>query len=131
MKRTIFITLMMIAITASAQRQTSSIPDWYSNPPTSNKKFYGVGAGTSKSLEIAEQKARLEANVKLAEQVNPPKTEEFETNTTNADGKPQKGTVQRKAVEAQLSGVKIVKKEVTQSGDEYTIYVMLEMKKKK
>jgi len=131
MKNILVVTLMLAVITANAQQTSDSVPDWFGKPPVSNKKFYGVGVGTSKSMEIAEKKAKLEANLQLAEQVEPAKVKEIKTKTKSADGKIIEETIIREIVNTSLSGVTQVKKVVTQKDDLYIIYVMLEMKKKR
>ncbi|MHC1705864.1 MAG: LPP20 family lipoprotein [Tenuifilaceae bacterium] len=131
MKNILVVTLLLAVITANAQQTSNSVPDWYGNPPVSNKKFYGVGVGTSKSMEIAEKKAKLEANLQLAEQVEPAKVKEIKTKTKSADGKIIEETIIREIVNTSLSGVTQVKKVVTQKDDLYTIYVLVEMKKKR
>lgn len=131
MKKILFIAMLFTAIGANAQDQVVSTPKWYSNPPVSSKKFYGVGEGTSMSMDIAEKKAMLSANLQIAEQAEPASIKEIEKTSVSADGKIRKEKIQRKVVKAELTRVKVVKKTYIQNGDKYTVYVMLEMKKKR
>lgn len=131
MKKVILIALILVGATTNAQNFVDAAPEWFNNPPTSNKKFYGVGLGMSKSMEIAESKATMQANLHLAEQVVPPKTREEKLSYKSKDGKISEETIQRKIVEAQLTDVVIVKKAFMQDGDNYLVYVLVEMKKKK
>ncbi len=112
-----------------AQKANASIPDWFKNPPTSSRKLYGAGEGISMYLDIAEKKAMMSANLRLAEQVNKPKTKEIKNKTKTVSGQDNETTIQRTVVEAKLKGVTIIKKAVVQSGDKYIVYLLVEMKR--
>lgn len=145
MKKLIFITFLLASMSTTAQEATnsttqevtdtitqevnSSIPDWFNNPPTSSRKFYGVGEGISMYLDIAEKKAMMSANLQLAEQVRPPKVKEIKSTTKRVDGSDEEATIHRTIVEAKLKGVTIINKSVVQKGDKYIVYVLVEMKK--
>lgn len=129
MKKTLLFSLLFVAMNSIAQEATDSIPTWFSNPPTSSKKFYGAGEGTSLYLDIAEKKAMLNANLRLAEQVNQPKTKEIKNKTKTVSGQDNEQTIQRTILEAKLKGVTIIKKAVVQKGDKYIVYLLVEMKK--
>lgn len=129
MKNILLITFLLIAMSTAAQETTDSIPDWFKNPPTSSKKLYGAGEGTSPYLDIAEKKAMLNANLRLAEQVNQPKTKEIKNKTKTVSGQDNETTIQRTILEAKLKGVTVIKKQVVQSGDKYIVYLLVEMKK--
>jgi hypothetical protein len=129
MKRILLFALLLAAMNTIAQEATDSIPDWFKNPPTSSRKFYGAGEGTSMSLDIAEKKAMLNANLRLAEQVKPPKVKEIKSTTKRVDGSNKEEIIQRTIVEAKLKGVTIINKSVTQKGDMYVVYILVEMKK--
>lgn len=129
MKKLLFISLLLAAMTSSAQEVTDSIPTWFSNPPTSKRMLYGAGKGVSAFMDVAEKKAILSANLKLAEQVNPPKEKEIKSTTKRVDGSDNETIIQRTIVEAKLKGVTIINKSVIQKGDMYIVYVLVEMKK--
>ncbi len=129
MKRIILLALILSAFSGIAQEATDSIPDWFSNPPKSSRKFYGVGEGVSNFLDIAERKAMMNANLQLAEQVSTSKKKEIKTKTKTVSGKDNEATIQRTIVEAKLKGVTIIKKFVIQRGDNYYVYILAEMKK--
>lgn len=129
MKKLLFIALVLSTFSGLAQEATDSIPEWYSNPPKSSRKFYGVGEGVSNFLDIAEKKAMLNANLRLAEQVNTPKKKEIKNKTKTVTGQDNEETIQRTIVEAKLKGVTIIKKSVIQKSDKYYVYVLAEMKK--
>ena len=131
MKKTLLIAFLFAAFSANAQDFVDSIPEWYNNPPVSTKVFYGVGAGTSRGMDIAEQKAILQGNVSLAEQAEPAKVKEIKNTSKSTGGKTSEEVIQQKIVEANLKDVKLVKKVYMQNGDTFTVYVLLEMKKKR
>lgn len=116
MTRNILIVLLFAAFAVEEQNVEISTPDWYKNPPKSVRRFYGAGVGTSIALDNAEQKAMVDANAKLAEQVG--KVE-----------KVSKHGVEKKTVEATLTDVKVEKKFVVKKGKDVTVYVLLSMKK--
>jgi len=131
MKKLLFIACLLVAISSSAQDFVDSIPTWFNNPPTSSKKFYGVGEGKSRSMGIADQKAMLSANLQIAEQVEPAKVKDIKTKSTSVDGKISEEIIQREILNVNLTDVRVVKKAYMQSGDMITVYVLLEMKKRK
>lgn len=164
MKKLMVLLLLLWSVAVHAQENEKSVPSWYKNPPKSAKKYYGVGVGSSASIEVAEKKARLDANTSLAEQSGKIKIEENgsinayykraivaeESNVRTRKNKhtydvevsseQSEDTMNKelsngqtvsytKTVVAKLSDVKLVKKDVTQNGDNYTVYVLVEMKK--
>lgn len=131
MKKMFFAIFMIVGTNAIAQDFVDSIPSWFSNPPTSNKKFYGVGEGKSRSMSIADSKAMLSANLQIAEQVEPAKVKDIKTKSTSADGKISEEIIQREILNVNLSDVRVLKKAYMQVGDTFTVYVLLEMKRKK
>ncbi len=131
MKKLLFIACLLVAISSSAQDFVDSTPKWFKNPPTSSKKFYGVGEGKSMSMSIADQKAMLSANLQIAEQVEPAKVKDIKTKSISVDGKISEEIIQREIVNVNLSDVRVVKKAYMQTGDTFTVYVLLEMKKRK
>ncbi len=131
MRKALLITFLFATISSIAQDFVDTIPEWYNNPPASTQKYYGVGTGTSRSLEIAEQKAILQGNVSIAEQAEPVKVKEIKNTFKSKDGRTNEETIQQKIVEAKLIDVTVVKKAYMQKGDTFTAYVLLEMKKKR
>ncbi len=131
MKKIALILLTLAAFAVTAQEFSKSIPDWYNNPPKSNKKYYGAGVGTSKAIDIAESKAMLDAKTNIAEQVGKVKYSNKKITTKVGVNDKQEETFQSKQIEAELSDVGLVKKAIMHEGDNYTVYVLCEMKKKK
>jgi len=131
MKRIIILMLFLVSASAYAQDFVNAFPEWYNNPPQTKKHFYGVGKGESRTIEIAEQKALLEAKASIAEQVEPAKVKEIKKTTKAKGGKINEEIIQQKVIEVELSDVKVLKKVFMQKGDGYTAFILLEMKKKK
>lgn len=131
MKRVVTLMLFLVSASIYAQDFVDAIPEWYNNPPQSKKHFYGVGKGESGTIEIAEQKALLEAKACIAEQMQPAKVKEIKKTTKTKGGIINNESTQQKVVEAELTDVKVLKKVFMQKGGGYVAYVLLEMKKKK
>jgi hypothetical protein len=69
-----FVLISALSFSAVAQKQVTSVPDWYKNPPKMEvEKVYGVGKGLSTKMSFADQKAMLSAKENIAFQINPPK----------------------------------------------------------
>jgi hypothetical protein len=131
MRKLLFFSLVLISIGTLSQDYATSIPDWYDNPPKSSRKFYGAGAGTSHTIDVAESKALLDAKTKIAEQVGTVKYDNKKVTTkVGANGKQQE-TVQSKKIEAELTDVRLIKKAVMRDGENYTVYILCEMKRRK
>lgn len=131
MKKLYILLLAIVSSSIYAQDFVDAVPEWYNNPPQSRKNFYGVGKGESGTIEIAEQKALLEAKACIAEQVQPAKVKEIKKTTKTKGGKINEEFTQQKVVEAELTDVKVLKKVFMQKREGYIAYVLLEMKKKK
>jgi len=131
MKLTVTVFLFLVTTSVYAQDFVEVVPEWYNNHPQSKKYFYGAGKGESRTAEIAEQKALLEAKASIAEQVEPATVKEIKKTTKSKGGKINEELIQQKVVEAELTNLKVLKKVFMQKGDGYVAYVLLEMKKKK
>lgn len=131
MKWSSLLIFLFFATVANAQYFSNEIPEWFNNPPQSKKYFYGVGKGESRTIEVAEQKALLEAKACIAEQAEPAKVKEVKKISKSKGGKTNEELIQQKVVNAELTDVKVLKKIFMQNGNEYTAYVLIEMKKKK
>lgn len=129
MKRIIF--AILIAIPTFSQCQ--NIPNWVNNPPKSKDKIYAVGVGNSGSADIAERKARMDANVKLAEQVEPAVysySSKIDTILIGNKMLIERFNVVRKKVVATLHNTQEVEKIGLEKNGTYTTYVLLSMSKK-
>ncbi|MFO8021414.1 MAG: LPP20 family lipoprotein [Perlabentimonas sp.] len=122
----------IIVILAPYLSQCQDLPLWVNSPPESSSKYYAVGGGTSVSADISERKARLDANVKLAEQVEPV----VETTVSRIDSVVrgnevlvERVTIIRKKVMATLQNVTETEKVTLENNGKYTTYVLLSMPK--
>lgn len=131
MKKLILLAFILVSIGVNAQNFVNTIPDWYENPPKSTKKYFGAGVGTSKAADIAESKAILDAKTKIAEQVGTVKIDDKKVSTNIGVKGKQEETFQTKTIEAKLTDVRVIKKAIMQDGENYTVYVLMEMKRRK
>lgn len=130
MKKILLFTFLLTTFGSFAQSSADSIPDWVNNPPKSKKFFYSVGVGKSAMIDVAERKAILDANIKLAEMVEPAKVEKIRKNRQSSGGATIEETIQREVVSVVLQGVSTIKRASFQKDDMYIVYVLVEMKKK-
>lgn len=131
MKKIALILLTLATLAVTAQEFAKSIPDWYNKPPKSNIKYFGAGVGTSKTIDIAESKALLDAKTAIAEQTGKVKYTNKKIKKKVGINRNEEETVHSKQIEAELSDVRLIKKAVMQDGESYTVYVLCEMKKNK
>ncbi|MFP4556843.1 MAG: hypothetical protein ACLFNU_08235 [Bacteroidales bacterium] len=122
----------IIVILAPYLSQCQDLPIWVNSPPASNSKYYAVGEGTSISADIAERKARMDANVRLAEKVEPV----VETTVSRIDSivrgnelLVERVTIIRRKVMASLQNVTETEKVTLEDKGKYTSYVLLSMPK--
>lgn len=129
MKRILIFVMVAIPILSCGQ----SVPGWVKNPPKSNDKIYAVGVGTSGNAEIAERKAKMEANVNLAEQLETAVvsvTTKFEPVVRRNKALTEKVKVVRKTVVATLQDTQVSQKFATEENGIHKVYVLMEMPRK-
>lgn len=122
----------MLPLLASAQLFGDRLPSWIQNPPKSNTSFFAIGKGTSSNLDVAERKARLDANVGLAKQVEPvveTTTSRLAKSLRNNKVILQKIQVVRKTVVANLHDTKTVEKHKSENNGSHTVFILVEMPK--
>jgi len=66
MKQLLLFILMLVASASMAQVEGLAIPDWYDNPPVSNRKVYASGNATASTAETATKMTTIDAKVQLA-----------------------------------------------------------------
>lgn len=129
MKRMLILIMIAVPIISCGQ----SVPGWVKNPPKSNDKIYAVGIGTSGSAEIAERKAKMEASVNLAEQLETAVvsvTTKFEPVVRRNKALTEKVKVVRKTVVATLQNTQVSQKFATEENGIHKVYVLMEMPRK-
>jgi hypothetical protein len=125
--------LLFLPFTVYCQGTLSSVPKWVNNPPNSKDKIYAVGIGTSPSSDVAERKAIMDANVNLAEKVQPAVitvTSYIDSVVLGNDILIERVNIIRKKVEATLQNTQVIDKAVLQENGKYKVYVLVEMPKK-
>lgn len=133
MKRIFALVIVALPILAYSQLFGQRTPGWVKNPPKSGGSVYAVGEGSSSTPDVAERKARLNASVALAKQVEPT----IETQTTRLqsvvrNNKVLKERVQviRESVVATLHDTRVIEKHTAERNGTHTVYLLVEMPKK-
>ncbi len=129
MRTFILVVFSTLSLAVFAQKQVTSVPDWYKNPPKMvANKVYGAGKGWSTKMSFAEQKATLSAKESIALQINPPKKVKkhyriffwrMNKQVTQETTKTTEETI------TQLKNIEIVEKVYIQRKDGFEVYVML------
>lgn len=125
--------MLLFHIAAQAQNFVDSVPDWFTTPPSVPGKIIGVGSGNSMNMEMALQKADMDAKVKLASRVKPVITSistKIDSSFRDNELVIQKVTIIRNKVAATLSDVQVERKVFMRDGDRFTAYIMLSTNEK-
>lgn len=105
------------------------VPDWFMEPPENHANVVFVtGTGLSNSMTMARNKAMLDAQVQLADQVHALVSSHTKQRNleANGDGAINMDQVVKKLVaEANLAGYSVEKKELMRDGRKYRFYVLL------
>lgn len=129
MKILAFVLMSTLSISAFAQKQVSSVPEWYKNPPKMEaEKVYGVGKGLSTKMSFAEQKAMLSAKENIAFQINPPKKVKKHYKIffwRKNQSVTQETTQTTEQTLATLKNIEIVEKVFIKRKDSFEVYVLL------
>ena len=111
----------------------SNMPDWCLNLPSSDMALYRCGIGESSNLNMARNRAALDAKRGLADSIDSQissRMEDFLNATGTGDNEEvrQRSEVVTKnvTVEAQLVGYKEIKAETQSVGAKFLHYVLLE-----
>ncbi len=111
----------------------SNMPDWCLNLPSSDLALYRCGIGESSNLNMARNRAALDAKRRLADSIDSQissRMEDFLKATGTGDNEEirQRSEVVTKnvTVEAQLVGYKEIKAETQSVGAKFLHYVLLE-----
>lgn len=111
----------------------SNMPDWCLNLPSSDMALYRCGIGESSNLNMARNRAALDAKRGLADSIDSQissRMEDFLNATGTGDNEEvrQRSEVVTKnvTVEAQLAGYKEIKAETQSVGAKFLHYVLLE-----
>jgi len=122
---------------SQARQQTvttaiSSIPDWYLQQPASTDKVvYVTGTGKSAGLSMAKNKALLDAQRQLADQVNSVvrgSAEQYskEAGVNSAALYEETTVITEKLIkDANVSGYTVVQSEIQKEGSAYRMYVLM------
>jgi len=120
MIRIVTVALVFLVTTVRAQVNADAVPEWYNKPPVSARRFYAAGTAVASTLELAEKKAAMDAEIQLARQVGQVKYHSTNGKNTTTE-----------VVKAELRDVRIERKKVISNGNTHTVYVLVSMKKKR
>jgi len=117
---------------AAVQTNIDSMPEWYTKPPVATDKVvYVVGTGTSKSLSMTKNKALLDAQRQLADQINSivSGTADQYSKDAGVNGTSlyeETTTLTNKLInEANVAGYTVTESAVSKENDSYRMYVLL------
>ena len=118
---------------ATTQKTVQDIPEWFTESPTSESYLYDVATATSSDLQMALDKAVLDAKYRLADRLRSNmsgKMKRFIEETGNAKD-PQLLQETSKVIsnlftDVNAAGYRVSKKKITPQGEGYRAYVLLE-----
>jgi len=109
------------------------VPEWYVDPPEDDDRLVGVATADSLDLQTAVDKAKQDARVDIARQLDLRVTgmsKRFVEETGLAEDAELLGMftqVSRSIVSDSLTGSRLVKEDLARSGSGYRAYVMMDM----
>ena len=113
----------------ASKKALKSVPDWYMMTPTKEGFTYGTGEGTSQSMQIAVDKARVTAVSELSQLIKSEwsgytkKVQEETGLGSESKLLDQFSSVQENTISNQLENLKIVEKEIqVENSDGVRIY---------
>ena len=107
-------------------------PKWYLNPPTDPNYVYAVASGRSQDLQLAVNKAKQEARVDIASQIEAQvmalikKFDEEVGGGEDAELLQQYTQTTKTVVDQTLMGVKVKEQKICKEGNLYVAYVLME-----
>ena len=115
------------------EQTVSSIPDWCLNPPVSDFAIAACGAGDSSNMNMARNRAVLDAKRQLADSIDSEissRMEDFLKSTgmgANEQVKQASEIVTKNTtIQAKLTGYKQTKSDAFSLGSKYQFYVLVE-----
>lgn len=108
-------------------------PDWLLKPPSDPQHLYAAATATSRDLQVAMQKARLNAQTELAQQLNTrlanlSKQFQEETGLGDDSGLLSQFSSATKAVASQtLEGARVAQQELRDEKGVYRAYVLMDL----
>ena len=118
---------------STPKKAVENIPDWYLNPPSDPSYLFAAATATSKSMQLAVDKAKTQAQTALAQQLetrlgNLTKRFQEETGVGEDSELLQQFTSATKVVTKQtLIGARIDKKQLTPEKGIYRAYVLMSL----
>jgi hypothetical protein len=132
-----------MAIAASACKSTpkstpetraavSTVPDWFSKPPASEDRFYGVATSESRDMQLAIDKAAAASRGQIAQQMEVKyggiaKRFQEEVGATNSELVDQFTTAYKLVSTQTLNGTRAKEQKVVPGEGSYRAYILMEM----
>ncbi len=126
------LTFLMIGC-ASGYKSDISAPDWYLSPPEDPNFMFGAAAATSVDYQIALDKAKQDARLNVAEQIEShiqglvKKFDEEVGRTEDSELLQQYTKVSKNVVDQTLIGSRVKKQTVKKEEKMYRAFVLLEV----
>lgn len=117
---------------AQVERAVSAVPDWFIAVPKGDKnKIYVVGTGSSRNLSMARDKALLDAEKQLGNQIDALVSSQVKQYTREVGAgtaitiEDNELVIKKVVAEANVAGYQIDRTVVQAEGSQYRFYVML------
>lgn len=113
--------------------KTEEIPSWYLNPPKTNESLFAAATATSTDLQLAMNKAKQEARLDLATQLEAQvsglikKFDEDVGKSEESEVLSLYSQVSKTVVDQSLSGTRVKESKILKEGKVYRVYVLMEL----
>jgi len=125
--------VMLMVGCASAVRSDITAPDWYLSPPEDPNYLFGTSTSTSRDFQIALDKAKQDARLDVAEQIEShiqglvKKFDEEVGRSEDSELLQQYTRVSKNIVDQTLIGSRVKKSVVKKEGQMYRAFVLMEV----
>ncbi len=125
--------LFLVVGCASKGKGGISAPEWYLNPPQDPNYLFGAATATSRDLQISLDKAKQDARLYVAEQIEShiqgliKKFDEEVGRTEDSELLQQYTKVSKNVVDQTLIGSRVNKSKVKKEGEMYRAFVLMEV----
>ena len=124
---------ILLGCASTPKKAVENIPDWYLNPPSDPSYLFAAATATSRSMQLAVDKARTQAQAALAQQLEARLgnlTKQFQEETGMGEDSEllQQFSSATKVVTKQtLTGARVDQKQLTPEKGIYRAYVLMSL----
>lgn len=124
---------LLVIVVGCASRSGIKAPDWYLNPPQDEEHIYGAATASSQSLQISLDKAKQDARLSIAEELESnimglvKKFDEEVGGAEDSELLQQFTQVSKNVVDKTLVGSRISKSKVEKEDGVYRAFVLMEI----